>query len=97
MNSKHFCIGIIALATGSGAIAGTCNIQSTRAPGQWKFVKVYDLDTGEVVLQKAINGGETREVTVRGHRMRVDWKLPGGKNYKAGAEAICADGHTVSI
>jgi len=97
MGTKLLCTGIVLLATASGANAETCNIQSVRAPGHWQFVKVYDLDTGKVVLQRAINGGEHHEVIVSGHRMRVDWKLAGGKDYKAGKATTCKDGHTVRI
>jgi hypothetical protein len=95
MNRILFGLALVALGTGSEAIAGTCNVQSTRAPGHWKFIKVYDVDTGKVVLQKVFNGGEHREVVVRGERVRVDWKLPGGKDYKPGAVVICKDGNTV--
>ncbi len=95
MNKIFLGLALVALGTGSEAIAGTCNVQSTRAPGHWKFIKVYDVDTGKIVLQKVMNGGEHREVTVPGERVRVDWKLPGGKDYKHGTVALCKDGNTI--
>ncbi len=81
----------------SGARAETCKIESTRPHGDWTFVKVFDADTGTVVLQKAIIGGASNEVTVSGTRVRVDSKLAGGKHYKPGAVATCKGGNSVKI
>ena len=95
MKMTSLSFGLLALGTASAGMAGTCNVQSTRAPGHWKFVKVFDVDTGEIVFQKVIDGGKLHEVTVSGERARVDWKLPGGKDYKAGPVSSCKDGNTV--
>ena len=95
MKRMLFGFALVALATGSPAVAGTCKIQSTREPGHWTFLKVFDVESGEVVLQKAIEGGKYREVTAHGDRVRVDWKLPGGKDYKAGPVSPCKDGNTI--
>jgi hypothetical protein len=84
------------MAAGGQALAGTCNIQSARAPGEWTFVRVYDVDTGKIVLQRAIKGGVSYEVKVSGYRVRIDWKLPGGIKYETGPILACVDGNRVT-
>lgn len=86
-----------ALAAEGQAIAGTCSIQSVRAPGEWTFVRVYDVDSGKIVLQRAIKGGVPYEVTVSKNRVRVDSKLPGGLTYASGKVAACKGGNRLSI
>ena len=95
MDTKRLLIGLVALCTSSGALAGTCNIESSAPPGQWKFVKVYDVHNGEIVLQRGINGGGRYEVTAKGDRIRIDWKFAGGTHYNSGAVVTCKDGLTV--
>lgn len=89
--------GLSALIIGSQALAETCNVESIRAPGEYLFIKVFDPDTGEIVLQRAIKGGTPIEVTVSGERVRVDSKLPGGVDYKPGAIATCKSGNTIKL
>jgi hypothetical protein len=88
---------VAALFLESGAVAGTCKIETARPAGEWTFVQVHDADTGEIVLQKAIMGGTSRDVTVKGERVRVDSKLPGATQYKAGTVSVCKDGNVVRI
>ncbi|MCL6679157.1 hypothetical protein LZ519_07490 [Sphingomonas sp. RG327] len=95
MNIRRLWTGLIALCASSGAIAGTCNIESSAPPGQWKFVKVYDVHNGEIVLQRGISGGRRYEVTAKGDRIRIDWKFAGGTHYNSGAVVTCKDGHIV--
>ena len=98
MNLKLIALaGTAALVTGGEAIAGTCSIQNSRAPGEWTFVRVYDVDAGKIVLQRAIKGGVSYEVTVSKDRVRVDSKLPGGTSYAAGAVTACKDQNKIKI
>jgi hypothetical protein len=90
-------VGVAAVFTAGQAIAGTCNIQSSRAPGEWTFVRVYDVDTGKIVLQRAIKGGVIYEVRVSKDRVRVDSKLPGGIVYEAGRISVCKSGNKLTI
>jgi len=87
----------VALLGENAASAETCKVRNHRAPGDWTFVHVYDVDTGHVVLRQAINGGDSKEVTVSGHRARVDQKPAGHRQYKTGAIAVCKGGNTVSF
>jgi hypothetical protein len=87
--------GMTATLGAANASAETCHIQSTSAPGTWRFVKVYDVDTGTTVMQRALDGGATREVSVSGQQVRIDFKNAGGKHYKAGPVATCKNGNTV--
>jgi len=75
--------------------AETCQVQNTSAPGLWKFVRVYDVDTGQVVLRRAINGGDSVEVRVSGIRARVEFKLAGYTRYKTSANGTCKGGNTL--
>jgi len=85
------------LAVEGQAIAGTCSIQSNRAPGEWTFVRVYDVDSGKIVLQRAIKAGLTYDLTVSKYRVRVDSKLPGGITYAAGPVSTCRDGNKIKV
>ena len=98
MTRKHLFAAVVVASLLEGtAAAGTCKVQNTAAPGQWRFVHVYDVKKSEIVLRQAINGGDSKEVTVSGERVRVNHKHPGGKTYTAGAIAICKNGNTVKF
>ena len=81
----------------SAAVAGRCKVQNAKPAGQWTFVQVYDTDTSHVVLRQAIDGVDTKNVTVSGHRVRVDHKLAGHRNYKQGTVAVCKDGNVIKF
>jgi hypothetical protein len=81
----------------SAALAGSCNVQSSKPHGHWTFVHVYDVDNGHIVLRQAINGGDSKHVTVSGHRLRVEHKTAGHRMYRADPEADCKDGNTVKF
>ena len=97
MRRKLILLFAICLATEQQAAAETCKLQVARKAGEWKFVKAYDADTGEVVLQQVITGGHHKEATVSGKRIRVDWKLPGDAKYRAGAVTLCKRGNTIKV
>jgi hypothetical protein len=88
---------LLALLGESPALAESCKVRNGRSAGNWIFVQVYDVDKGQVVLRQAINGGDSKDVTVSGHRARVDQKPAGHRNYKAGAVAACKGGNTISF
>lgn len=92
-----FVTGLAVLFTAAPTIAGTCKIESTRAPGEWTFVRVYDVDSGKIVLQRAIKSGVAYDVTVSKELVRVDSKLPGGISYAAGAVSACKDGNKIKV
>jgi len=87
----------VALLGETGAFAESCKVQSSHPRGQWKFIRVYDPATGAIVLGQAVNGGDIKTVTVRGHRIKVEAKLPGAVHYGPAVEAACKEGHTVKI
>ena len=86
---------IAASLVGHEARAESCKVESASQPDQWKFIRVYDADTGKIVYQQAINGGDSKPVTVSGERVRVDYKLPGHTVYQTGTVAACKGGNTV--
>jgi hypothetical protein len=86
---------IAAILVGYEAHAESCKVESASPAGQWKFIRAYDADTGKVVFQQALNGGDSRPVTVSGERVRVDYKLPGHTVYQTGAVAPCKGGNSV--
>jgi hypothetical protein len=89
--------GLVALLLGTSAGAETCHIQVTGAAGDWKFVHVYDVAKGTIVMRQAIKVGETKQVTVSGSRVRVDWKFAGHRSYTTGAVKTCKGGNTIEI
>ena len=88
-------ISLYALLGETAALAGTCQIQSADPPGQWKFFRVYDAKTGEVVRAQAINGGDAKEVISKHDQVRVEFKLPGDIQYRPGFAAECKGGNTI--
>jgi hypothetical protein len=90
-------VGIGVLLGESAALAETCNIHSTSPPGHWRFYRVYDARTGEVLLRQAINGGDTKLVTAKHDHVRIESKLPGHLNYRAGPTAACKGGNTIRV
>ena len=90
-------VAIAALSAESPALAKSCRIQSTDPPGQWKFFRAYDADTGAVVLRQAINGGDSKPVTVSGRRVRVETKLPGHTRYQPAVVVACTGGNTIKF
>src|SRR5688500_5188904 len=100
MSAGKFSLSLVAIAaflSPAEAFAGSCSIQSTRAPGEWKFAKVYDADTGKIVLRQVVNGGDTKQVVVSGERVRVDSKLPGDIDYRTGSVALCKDENIIKF
>ena len=96
MTLKHLALaGIAVLLVESEALAESYKIQSTNPPGQWKFVRVYDPDTGSIVLGKSINGGDSKTVTVSGERVKIESKLPGHTDYQGAFLAPCKYGNTI--
>ena len=67
-------VGVATAFFGSPALAETCNVQVTGPAEHWKFLHVYDVATGEVVLRQAIKGlvvdGQVGPQTAR--RLKVD-------------------------
>jgi hypothetical protein len=88
----RFSIAVTALLVPSTALAESCKVQNSNAAGQWKFVRVYDADTGQVVLRQAINGGDSKDVTVSGTRARVEYKLAGDAQYHSATIGTCKAG-----
>lgn len=98
MTRQHLFASIIAAALLEGAaVAGTCKVQNAAKPGDWRFVHVYDVKKSEIVLRQAINGGDSKSVTVSGDRVRVNHKYPGSKGYKAGPVVACKNGNIVKF
>ena len=98
MTRQQVLIGIAAASILEGAaVAGTCKVQSWAAAGDWRFVDVYDVTKSEIVLRQAINGGDSKDVTVTGDRIRVNHKRSGNRNYAAGPVADCKNGNTVKF
>jgi len=84
-------------ASAASAATETCDIQNASAPGRWKFVRVYDVADGKVVLSQAMNGGDLRPVTVKGRSVRVEYKLAGDLQYHSSRVASCHKGAIVKI
>jgi len=50
-----------------------------------------------MLAAQAIKAGDSRPVEVTGDKIRVDWKMPGDRNYRAGSVALCKAGNFVKI
>jgi hypothetical protein len=98
MKFRHACLfaGAVLLPV-AGAFAGTCTIEITGPREQYKFVQVHDVAARAIVMRKAIKSGQSREVTVSGDRVRVDWKFAGGTSYQSGKVQACNGGRRIRI
>lgn len=75
----------------------SCKILWNGPADEWRFVKVYEQSTGEVVFQSVVRGGESHGVYVKTPRIRIESKWAGDKNYHPGPTASCKGGITVRI
>lgn len=96
MTIRHMGLAVAAmLLAESAAVAENCKIENGGPPDEWRFVQVFDVDRGQIVLGKAIKSGDSKEVTVTGERIRVDHKLPGGTQFATGPVVVCKGGNTI--
>ena len=87
-----------AVATGTAApTEHECKVQSSSAPGQWKFIRIYDASTGVVIWRQAINGGDSKRVTSNGPSVRIETKLPGYIKYTPAGTHTCSGGKTIRV
>ena len=75
----------------------SCKVLWNGPSDEWRFVKIYEQSTGEIVFQSVVRGGESRGVYVKTPRIRVESKWAGDKNYHAGPTTDCKGGNTVRI
>ena len=87
----------IMLIAGPYDSAPNCKVMYQGAQDDWRFVRVYEVASGKVVLQTVIRAGTTREVYVESPRIRIDSKWAGDVNYKPGRPVQCANGETVKF
>jgi hypothetical protein len=88
---------LAALLVETPALAETCMIEITGPEGQWKFVQVFDVATGNMVMGQAIRSGEVKTVTITGDQVRVDWKLSGYRDYRTGEVTTCRGGNRIRV
>ena len=74
-----------------------CKVMYEGAQDDWRFVRVYEVASGKVVLQTVIRAGSAREVYVASPAIRIYSKWAGDIDYKAGPQAQCANGDTIKF
>ena len=87
----------IALAAGPYDADPNCKVMYQGGADDWRFVRVYEVASGKVVLQTVIRGGTTRDVYVASPGIRVYSKWAGDIDYKPGPTVQCANGGTVKF
>jgi hypothetical protein len=85
----------ILLTAGPYDMAPNCKVMYQGSPDDWRFVRIYEVASGKVVLQTVIRAGATRDVYVASPSIRIDSKWAGDVNYKAGRPVRCTNGDTV--
>ena len=96
MTPRHIALlatAVVLLESQAGA--ETCMIHNSGPAGEWKFFRVHDADTGQIVLQQAIKGGDSRQVEVSKERVTVSSKFPGYRQYSQPIASTCKGGNTV--
>jgi hypothetical protein len=88
-------LAIAALLSGSAPLELTCKLQSKSPAGEWRFFRVYDASTGEVLLRQAVNGGDRKTIYSKHDQVRVESKLPGHTVYQPSTFAPCKGGNTI--
>jgi hypothetical protein len=92
-----------AIILGSMLLAGpydtgpNCKVMYQGTPDDWRFVKVYEVATGQIVLQTVIRGGSTSDVYVASPSIRIYSKWAGDLDYKPGQPVQCEKGATVKF
>ena len=74
-----------------------CKIMYQAPSDRWRFIKVYEVSSGQVVLQTVISGGRSRDVYVASPSIRIDSKWAGDVAYRPGLPVSCAHGATIKI
>jgi hypothetical protein len=87
----------IMLTAGQYDTPPNCKIMYQGAQDEWRFVRVYEVASGKVILQTVIRGGASRDVHVATPGIRVDSKWAGDIDYKPGPTVQCANGGTVTF
>ena len=91
----EFILAIMLTAAGPYDSAPNCKVMYQGAKDDWRFVRVYEVSSGKVVLQTVIRAGTARDVYVASPAIRIDSKWAGDVNYKPGPPLRCANGATV--
>ena len=73
----------------------TCRLQSTSPKGSWRFFRVVDARTGEIVFAQAINGGDVKQIYPKHSLVRIEHKLPGHTVYQKGPTVECKGEMTI--
>lgn len=87
----------IMLTPGPYDSAPNCKIMYQGPQDDWRFVRVYEVASGKVVLQTVIRAGSARDVYVTSPVIRVYSKWAGDIDYKPGPQVQCANGETVKF
>jgi len=69
----------LAAATGVATEASaptSCQLQSTSPRGRWRFFRVVDVRTGEIIFAQAINGGDVKQIYPKHSRVRIEPNCP---------------------
>jgi hypothetical protein len=90
-------LAIMLIAAGPYDAAPNCKVMYQGMQDEWRFVRVYEVASGKVVLQTVIRGGASRDVYVATPSIRVDSKWAGDIDYKPGPTVQCANGGTVTF
>ena len=88
-------LAMMLIAAGPYDAAPNCKVMYQSAQDGWRFVRVYEVSSGKVVLQTSIRAGASRDVYVATPDIRIDSKWAGDIDYKPGAPVRCANGETV--
>ena len=60
-------------------------------------MRVYDVSTGQIVLQSTIKGGSSRGIFPKGYKIRVEHKWAGDRDYHSSKVVECKNGNTIRI
>lgn len=90
-------VAIMMIAAGPYDTAPNCKVMYQGTQDDWRFVRVYEVASGKIVLQTVIRAGATRDVYVASPSIRVYSKWAGDVDYKPGPPVQCANGETVKF
>jgi hypothetical protein len=74
-----------------------CNVLYTGAPDRYEFFRIYEVSTGEIVLQSAIKGGDSKGVYVGSNKIKIEHKWAGDRDYHSAVVVECEKGNTIRI
>lgn len=98
MNKSLVATSLSVLMLAGTAYAESCHLRNAdtvdRPP---RIVRIFEDETGHVVWQGAVSGGQTINVSVAKDWVRFDYRYPGDLEFHSSTRFFCKDGESTDF